>query len=140
VRNLGDVQRANPLSPVIRGEDEVRECNVPLAFGLERQKINKTLDFTIIMKSIKELKNPDIITINDEKFQVIENTSVWYHTDKDELEMGVGLVKVGEKSMTPTHRLHYIYEKPDEVKSWKFFSYNKNTKEMEEINLDSHKF
>jgi len=31
-----EVQRANPLSPVIRGEDEVRECNVPLAFGFGR--------------------------------------------------------------------------------------------------------
>ena len=128
------------LSPVIRGEDEVRECNVPLAFGLERQKIIKISDFTIIMKSIKELKNPDIVTINGEKFQVIENTSVWHHTDKNELEMGVRLVKVGEKSMTPTHRLHYIYEKPDEVKLWKLFTYNKDSKEMKEINLDSHNF
>ena len=92
------------------------------------------------MKSIKELKNPNIITINGEKFQVIENMSVWYHTNKDELEMGVGLVKVGEKSMTPTHSLHYIYEKPDDVKLWKFFAYNKDTKEMEEANLDSHNF
>jgi len=128
------------ISPVIRGEDEVRECNVPLAFGLERQKIIKISDFTIIMKSIKELKNPDIVTINGEKFQVIENTSVWHHTDKNELEMGVRLVKVGEKSMTPTHRLHYIYEKPDEVKLWKLFTYNKDSKEMKEINLDSHNF
>ena len=134
------MQRANRLIAVIRGEDEVRECNVPLAFGLERQKINKILDFTIIMKSVKELKNPDIVTINGEKFQVIENTSVWYHTDKEVLEMGVGLVNVGEKSMTPTHSLHYIYEKPDDVKLWKFFAYNKDTKEMEEVNLDSHDF
>lgn len=92
------------------------------------------------MKSIKELKNPEVITINGEKFQVIDNSSVWYHTDRNELEMGVGLVKVGEKSMTPTHSLSYIYEKPDEVRLWKFFVYNKDKKEMEEVNLDSHNF
>jgi len=92
------------------------------------------------MKPIEELKNPDIVTINGEKFQVIENTSVWYHTDRDELEMEVGLVKVGEKSITPTHRLHYIYEKPDDVKSWRFLAYNKDTKKMEEVNLNYYKF
>lgn len=92
------------------------------------------------MKSIKELKNPDIVKINGEKFQVIENTSAWYYADKDELEMGVRLVKVGEKSMAPTHSLHYLYENPDDAKLWKFFVYNKDIKEMEEINLDSHKF
>ncbi|PIN81879.1 hypothetical protein COV11_00805 [Candidatus Woesearchaeota archaeon CG10_big_fil_rev_8_21_14_0_10_30_7] len=92
------------------------------------------------MKSIKELKNPDIIKVNGEKFQVIENTSIWYHTDKDEIEMVVELVKVGEKIITPTHRLHYVYEKPDDVKKWKFFSYNKDKKDMEEIKLDSYEF
>jgi hypothetical protein len=92
------------------------------------------------MKSIKELKNPEVITINGEEFQVIENTSTWYHTDKEELEMGVALVKVGIESMGPTHSLHYIYEKSDDIKLWKFFAYNKDTKEMEEINLDSHNF
>ncbi len=92
------------------------------------------------MKSIKELQNSDIIIINCEKFQVIENTNIWYHTDRDELEMGIGLVKVGEINMTPTHSLHYIYEKTDDVKLWKFFAYNKDTKEMEEINIDFYDF
>ncbi|MFC2142951.1 hypothetical protein ACFLQN_00970 [Candidatus Aenigmatarchaeota archaeon] len=68
------------------------------------------------MKSIKELKNPDIVEINGDKFQVINNTSLWYHTDKKELEMVVELVKVGEKSLSPKYRLTYIYERPDEVK------------------------
>lgn len=92
------------------------------------------------MKSIKKLKNPDVITLNGEKFQVIENTSVWYHTDRDELEMRIRLFKVGEKNMTPTHSLHYIYEKPEEENLWKFFAYNRDTKEIEEVNLDSHDF
>ena len=77
------------------------------------------------MKSIKELKNPDVIELNGEKFQVINNTSLWYHTDRNELEMVVELVKVGEKQMTPNYRLNYIYELPDERK---FFALDKNLK------------
>ncbi|MBW2970506.1 hypothetical protein KY319_05270 [Candidatus Woesearchaeota archaeon] len=81
------------------------------------------------MKSIKELKNPDFIEINGEKFQVINNTSLLYHTDKNELEMVVELIKVGEKQMTPNYRLTYIYERPDERK---FFVFDANRwKEME---------
>ena len=89
------------------------------------------------MKPIKELKNPDIVEINGEKFQVINNTSLWYHTDKEELEMVVELVKVGEKLMTPNYRLTYIYERPDERK---FFAFDKTSKEFREQKLDSVKF
>lgn len=59
---------------------------------------------------------------------------------KNQLEMGIELVKVGEKSITPTHSLNYIYEKPDEVKLGKSFAYNKDKKEMEEVTLNSHNF
>ena len=89
------------------------------------------------MKSIKELKNPDIIAINDEKFQVIENTSSWYHADKEELEMVVELIKVGEKQTTPNYRLTYIYERPDEMK---FFSFDKTSKAFKEQKIKSVKF
>lgn len=89
------------------------------------------------MKTMRQLKNPDIIEVNGEKFQVVDNTSEWYHTDTNELEMGVGLVKVGGKSLTLTHSLNYIYEKPKEKKLWKFFAYNKDKKEMEEVKIKS---
>jgi len=89
------------------------------------------------MKSIKELKNPDIIEINGEKFQVINNTSLWYHTGTEELEMVVELVKVGEKQMTPNYRLTYIYERPAD---WKFFAFDKNSQEFKEQKLNSVKF
>ena len=89
------------------------------------------------MKSIKELKNPDIIEINGEKFQVINNTSLWYHTDKNELEMVVELVKIREKQMTSNYRLTYIYERPDERK---FFAFDKISKEFKEQKLKSVKF
>jgi len=88
----------------------------------------------MIMKSIKELKNPDIITINGEKFQVINNTSIWYHTGKEELEMVVELVKVGEKQTTPNYRLTYISERPSERK---FFVFDKNSQEFKEQKLNS---
>lgn len=88
------------------------------------------------MKSIKELKNPDIIEINGEKFQVINNTSFWYHQDKDELEMVVELVKVGENQINPDYRLIYIYERPDEKK---FFVFNKISKSWKEIKIEEVK-
>ena len=89
------------------------------------------------MKSIKELKNPDVIKINGERFQVINNTSLWYHLDKEELEMVVELVKVGEIQITPSYRLTYIYERPDERK---FFAFDKTSKEFKEQKLKSVKF
>ena len=89
------------------------------------------------MLSIKDLKNPKIILINGEKFQVINNTSLWYHKDKEELEMVVELVKVGSTQTTPNYRLNYIYENPKKIK---FFEYNKNKKEFKEIKLNSYKF
>ncbi len=66
------------------------------------------------MISIKELKNPQIIEINSSRFQVTNNTSLWYHTDKKELEMVIELVKVGEKHMTPNYRLTYFDENQKE--------------------------
>lgn len=89
------------------------------------------------MISIKELKNPDIIEVNGEKFQVINNTSLWYHIDKQELEMVVELVKVGQEQMTPNFRLTYIYERPEDMK---FFVFNKTSKEFKEQTLKSVKF
>lgn len=86
------------------------------------------------MKSIKELKNPDIVEINGEKFQVVNNTSLWYHKDKEELEMVVELIKVGEEQMTPNYRLTYIYEKSDERK---FFVFDKEKDDWKEIELKS---
>lgn len=89
------------------------------------------------MKSIKELKNPDFIEINGEKFQVINNTSLKYHTDKDELEMVVELVKVGENQINPDYRLTYIYEQPDKKKFFVFDKISKSWKErkIKEVNL-----
>ncbi|MFH1918197.1 MAG: hypothetical protein ABIJ14_03810 [Nanoarchaeota archaeon] len=89
------------------------------------------------MKSIKELKNPDIIEISGEEYQVIVNTSHWYHTDKKELEMSIELIKVKEKQMTPNYMLTYIYERSDERK---FFVFDKELNEWKEIELKSVKF
>ncbi len=89
------------------------------------------------MKSIKELKNPDIVEINGEKFQVINNTSLWYHTDEKELEMVVELVKVGEKRITPNYRLTYIYERPNEMK---FFTLDNDSKKWKKQEIKSITF
>jgi len=89
------------------------------------------------MKSIKELKHPDIVKVNGKKFQVIYNTSLWYDSEKRELEMAVELIKIGEKGLTPTYRLTYVYEYPKEIK---FFSYDKKTEEFKEQKLNSIKF
>ncbi|HLF53911.1 MAG TPA: hypothetical protein VI544_01915 [Candidatus Nanoarchaeia archaeon] len=86
------------------------------------------------MRSIKELKNPDIIKINGYKFQVIKNTSLLYHTDKDKLGMVVELVKVGDKVTTPTDRLTYFNENPKEIK---FFHFDNRIKKFKEVKLDS---
>jgi hypothetical protein len=89
------------------------------------------------MKSITKLKNPDIIEINNEKFQVIENTSLWYDFDKKEMEYSVGLVKLGSKKITPGYWIKYIDERP---KIWKFFVVDKKTKKFKEQKVKSFMF
>jgi hypothetical protein len=79
---------------------------------------------------IKELKNPDMIQINGAKFQVAANKSLFFNTAKQELEMAVELVKVGDKVTTPDFRLTYTYERPDVVK---FFEFNKKSNHWKEI-------
>jgi hypothetical protein len=54
--------------------------------------------------------------------------------------MEINLIKVGEKKMSFTHTLRYIYEKPDNKKLWKFFKYDIKKDEMEEIIIKSIKF
>ena len=87
------------------------------------------------MKTIKELKNPDVITVNGKKFQVIENITSWYYVDKDELEMAVELVEFGTKSITPNHRLTYFEKNLEKIK---FFALEK--KGFEEVKIDSYEF
>ena len=89
------------------------------------------------MKSIKGLKNPDFVEINGEKFQVIKNTSLWYHAGREELEMVVELIKAGEKQMSPSYRLTYIYERPDVRR---FFIFDKASEEFKEQRIISVKF
>lgn len=86
------------------------------------------------MKPIRELKNPDIINVNGEKYQVINNTSLFYHADKHELEMVVELVKVGEKKTTPAYRLTYIDERSN---SMHFFIFDKKAKAYKEQKINS---
>lgn len=85
--------------------------------------------------NIKDLRNPDIIEVNGEKFQVIENTSLFYDTKKKHLEMMVGLVKKGGKNLQPTHRLVYINENPKDVR---FFFFDKG--EWAETKIKAVKF
>ncbi len=86
------------------------------------------------MKSIIELKNPDIIEINNEKYQVLKHTTHWYHTDKHALEMIIELVKLGSKSISATHCLCYFREKPQEIS---FFICANKKKESKEIPISS---
>ncbi|MBI2583190.1 MAG: hypothetical protein HYW25_00855 [Candidatus Aenigmarchaeota archaeon] len=89
------------------------------------------------MKSIKELKNPDIIEINGQKFQVVENTSVHYDTKKKELVMALYLVREGERKITPKYRLEYFHDRPDEIR---FFIFDENSKNWKEEKIESVNF
>lgn len=89
------------------------------------------------MKSIRDLKNPDIVEINREKYQVINNTSLWYDNDKKQLEMTVELVKVGTREITPKYRLIYIYEKPEEIK---FFVFSDKIDTWAEVHINELNF
>lgn len=80
------------------------------------------------MESLKNLRHPDCIEINGEEYQVISNTSLWYHKQKKELEMVLELVKVGEKNITPRYRLVYSYEHPNILH---FLEYRKMIKPWE---------
>jgi hypothetical protein len=82
------------------------------------------------MKSIKELKNPDIIEVNGEKLQVVKNTSLWHHNHKG-LEMVVELVRPGR--ITLSNRITYFYDTPEEIK---FFHFNRDTWEWEEQTVE----
>ncbi len=89
------------------------------------------------MKSVTELKNPDIIEINGGKYQVLEGTmphSLWYHEDRDDVEWGVDLVKVGGRAITATHQLRYLSKKAAEIR---FYELGKPDKE---ITIKSIKF
>ena len=88
-------------------------------------------------KSIKDLKHPDIISIDGNKYQVVRNTSLLYHTDRSELEMMVELIKVGDKKITPDYRLTYIYERSAKVK---FFAFDPVTKEFKEQKVKKIEF
>jgi hypothetical protein len=79
---------------------------------------------------IKELKNPDVIQINGTKFQVVKNASLFFNAAKQELEMAVDLVKMGENVFSTNFRLTYTYERPDAVK---FFEFNKKSNHWKEM-------
>lgn len=78
------------------------------------------------MMSIKKMNKPNMIKINNEMFQIINQTSLWYDRKKDEIEMVIELVKLKEKRLTSDYRLTYIHKKPHTMK---FHVYNKNKKE-----------
>lgn len=86
------------------------------------------------MISIKSLKNPDVIEINGEKFQVINNTSSWYHKETGKLEMALELVKAGEEKLTPTYQLRYY---DDDQKTMKFFWRDQASGEWKQARLKS---
>ena len=71
------------------------------------------------MKKLIDLKNPDIIEINGDKFQVLVNTTSWYNFDTGEMEMVIELIKVGEKNLLYTHMLFYFEE--NDLKRRRFF-------------------
>ncbi|HLD07118.1 MAG TPA: hypothetical protein VJC16_06345 [Candidatus Nanoarchaeia archaeon] len=74
------------------------------------------------MKLMRGLRNPDIVTVNGQRFQVIENTGLFYDTKRKELEMAVTLVRLGENRLAPRYRLVYIHERPERVR---FFVWDK---------------
>lgn len=88
-------------------------------------KINKDKYPYLGMKSIKELRNPDIIEINGEKYQVVEHSDGLYNSKKDDLGMIIGLVKVGEKTLSPRYYLEYLSKNPKKVR---FFIQDKEQK------------
>jgi len=89
------------------------------------------------MKSVQELRNPDIIEINGEKFQVLDIIDGLYDSKKDDVEWIVRLVKVGEKTITPCYFLSFMGEEPEKIK---FTIYNPKTKEEKEQKIKSIKF
>ncbi|MDI6721557.1 MAG: hypothetical protein QMD85_04145 [Candidatus Aenigmarchaeota archaeon] len=80
------------------------------------------------MKSVNKLRNPDIIEINGERFQVINNTSLLYHKNRKELEMVIELVKTSDKNISPDYRITYFIKSSE----MKFFSYDKKSKEWKQ--------
>ncbi|MBI4438578.1 hypothetical protein HY640_01455 [Candidatus Woesearchaeota archaeon] len=80
---------------------------------------------------IRELQNPDVIEVNGEKFQVIDNISLWYHPDKKELEMAIELAKVGDRQLSPKYRLAYVYERPEKMRFFVLDTASKVFREQE---------
>lgn len=91
------------------------------------------------MKNIYDLSNPDLIVINDEEYQVIENMSQWFDSDKEEFVGILDLIKVEEKNITPTYYISYICEDPNNLERWKFVKMTelgKGVIEIKSININ----
>ncbi len=89
------------------------------------------------MKSIRELRNPDMVEINGEKFQVLDIEDGLYDEKKDDVEWVVNLVKVGEETISPNYFLTFMGKEPKKIR---FIIHNPKTKEEKEQKIKSIKF
>jgi hypothetical protein len=89
------------------------------------------------MKSIKELKNPDVVEINGEKFQVSTISDDLYDEKTEDIEWIVEMTKVGEKTITPSYFLSFMGKEPNKLK---FSVYDPKTKGEKEQKIKSIKF
>lgn len=68
--------------------------------------------------------DPQIVVVNDEHFRIIKKDGGRLAERPDEVT--IGLIRAVESGNTPTHKLTYQYERPNEME---FFSYDSRTKE-----------
>lgn len=89
------------------------------------------------MKSLEDLRNPDVITINGEQFQVLKHFELFFDDLKKELSMCVELTKCDSKNISSDVRLVYIKGHSDTVKLLK---YDSKTDRFLESELNSLEF
>ena len=80
------------------------------------------------------LKNPDIIEVNGDKFQILEHNSSFLDTKKDDVEFEILLIKVGATAISPTHIIKYWSKHHVNLTFW---AYNTNKRKYEEIKIKS---
>ena len=78
------------------------------------------------MKSICNLKNPDKVFINGKIFQVVNRTEGLYDFKRDDLEIIIEMVAIGEESISPSYYQSYMSKEPEKIK---FEIYDKDLKE-----------
>ena len=86
------------------------------------------------LRPIHEVKKHDAVTVNGERYQVLEHTGMDVDELKKDLKMMIQMIKEGHSLLTPTHRITYFSKTPEELH---FLIFDRSTKSWRHTELQS---